>query len=424
MSKVNSGNAVWLSWGEINELTREKRIIFFGRGEWMEKSLNYLASGGDYVVDNNKYEHGQMERGLKIYSPERLQIENWEEIFIIITTSGFQEVEAQLREYGLVPGRHFCVSPSLKNYRVISRINEHKQVIYLTCSDRYLEGELKRGSGLYSFDIQSRQMKKIVNGLCHGIVEGKDYIYLVDDTVGIRVLDKDFGLREEFQLPPKSRPHGIAYCPQRELIFIAFSGRDSIGVYEGHSYKQINEIFLTGKWRSTGIAQHHVNDLCVLGNSLYVSMFSSSGNWKIGAYDGGILEIDIDSRELLMPPVVSNLWMSHSPTIISGTLFYCDSMRGKVYSGNRKLLTEFNGFVRGIVYDGEFYYIGQSMHRYVDRRQGTTNNISLDTGVFMVDDASKATKFFAMPQLTDIHAVFVPSSSIPSRSVAEVHGSL
>ena len=406
---MSRANEIWLSWEEVNRLAREKRIIFFGRGEWMEKTLNYLASDGDYIVDNNKYEHGQMERGLKIYSPERLRTENWDEIFIIITTSGFQEVEAQLREYGLVPGRHFCVSPSLKNFRAISRINEHKQVIYLTCSDRYLEGEWQRGGGLYSFDIQSREMKKLVNGLCHGIVEGKDCIYLVDDTVGIRVLERDFKQREEFQLPPKSRPHGIAYCPQRELIFVIFSGRDSIGVYEAHGYKQVDEVFLSNKWRRTGIAQHHMNDACVFNNSLYASMFSFSGNWKIGVYDGGILELDIDAREFVRS-VVSNLWMPHSPTIINGTLFYCDSMTGKVYSGSSKLMTEFNGFVRGIAYDGEFYYVGQSMHRYIDRRQGTTNNISLDTGVFMVDGTDKVTKFFAMPHLTDINTVFVPSS--------------
>ena len=413
MSGMGLGSEVWLSWGEINRVAREKRIVFFGRGYWMEKALNYLAISADYVVDNNEYEHGQMEKGLKIYSPEKLRTENWDQVFVIITTSGFQEVEAQLCEYGLVPGKHFCVSPSLKNFRAVSRINEHEQVVYLTSSDRYLDGDMQKGGGLYSFDIQSREMKKVVNGLCHGIVEGKDYIYLVDDTQGIRVLEKDFIMREKFELPSKSRPHGIAYCPERELIFISFSGRDSISIYEAHSYKQVDEIFLSNKWQRTGIAQHHMNDLCVLGNSLYVSMFSFSGNWKIGLYDGGILEFDIDSRELVMP-VVTDLWMPHTPTVIEDKIFYCDSMRGKVYSGTWDLMTEFNGFVRGLAYDGEFYYVGQSMHRYIDRCQGTTNNISLDTGIFLVDDTSKATKFFAMPHLTDINSVFIPSLSMPS----------
>jgi len=410
MGKVTLGNRVWFSGAEISRITREKRVIFFGRGEWMEKTLNYLATDGDYIVDNSKYEQGQMERGLKIYSPEKLKTENWDEIYVIITTTGFREVQTQLCEFGLVPGRHFCVSPSLKNFQTISRISEHKQVIYFTCSDRYLEGDSQKGGGLYCYYIQSGEMKKLVNGLCHGIVEGNDRIYLVDDTRGICVLDKDLELCEKFHLPPKSRPHGIAYCSQRELIFVNFSGRDSVGIYDGHGYEQVDEIFISNKWKKIGVPQHHVNDLCVYQNSLYVSMFSFSGNWKIGVYDGGLLEFDIDSREKL-GPVVSDLWLPHSPKIIEDILFYCDSMRGKVYSGTSKLMTEFSGFVRGITYDGEFYYIGQSMHRYIDRRQGTTNNISLDTGVFMVDGAGKATKFFAMPHLTDIDTVFIPSAS-------------
>ena len=409
---MSKGNEMWLSWEELNRLTREKRVVYFGRGDWMEKTMNYLAAEAAYIVDNSKYEQGQTERGLKIYSPEKLRTENLGKLLVIITTSAFQEVEEQLRGYGLVPGRHFCVSPSLKNFHAISRVNKHEQVIYVTCSDQPLEEESQRGGGLYSFDIQSREMNKIISGLCHAIVEGKDCIYLVDDAQGILVLEKDFGLHEKFQLPPKSRPHGIAYCPQRELIFVSFSGRDSIGIYDAHSYEQIEETVLSNKWQITGIAQHHVNDLCVLNNSLYASMFSFSGHWKIGVYDGGIMEFDIDSREKL-GPVVGDLWMPHNPTIIRGMLFYCDSMRGRVYGTMWNPLTEFSGFARGLAYDGEFYYVGQSMHRYIDRREGTTNNISLDTGVFMVDGESKATKFFSMPQITNIHAVFVSSSSYP-----------
>jgi len=395
---------MWFNWEEVNKLIQKKRVVFFGRGDWVDKTVNYLASTGDYIVDNNEYEHGQGESGLVTYSPEKLRTENFDQIYIIITTTGFLEVQEQLCGYGFIPGEHFCVTPALKNFHTISRINEHEQIIYLTCSDHYLEKNWQRGGGLYRFDIQSREMKKLINGLCHGIIETKDSIYLVDDKVGIRVLEKDLNQRTTFQLPLKSRPHGIAYCPQRELIFINFSERDSVGIYDTYNYTQVDEIFISDKREKIGISQHHVNDLCVFNDSLYVSMFSFSGNWKIGMFDGGILEFDIDSRKLL-GPVVSNLWMPHSPKIINGILSYCDSMPGRVYAGTHRLIIEFNGFVRGIAHDGEFYYIGQSMHRYIDRRLGTTNNISLDAGIFIVDDVNKMTKFFAMPHLTNIDTV-------------------
>lgn len=404
-----STDEMWLNWEEVNQRVRGKRVIFFGRGEWMEKALNYLVSGGDYVVDNNKYEQGQTESGLCIYSPQKLRTEERDDIFVLITTKAFQEVEAQLCSIGLVPGQHFCVSPSLRSLRAIARVNDHDQTVFFTCSARYMDGIWHKGGGFYSLSLQSGKTRKLVNGLCHGITEGEDCTYLVDDTVGIRVLTSNWFLeRERFQLPPKSRPHGIAYCPKRDLIFVAFSGRDSIGVYEADGYKLVDEMFLSGKWARTGIAQHHVNDLCVHNDSLYVSMFSVSGNWKIGMFDGVILEFDLEEPKII-PPVATNLWLPHSPTMINGILCYTDSMRGKVYVGSQKVMTQFNGFVRGIAYDGEFYYVGQSMHRYVNRRLGTTNNISLDTGIFMVDAVSKMTKFFATPHLTDINALFIPS---------------
>ncbi|NQV01549.1 MAG: hypothetical protein HQ542_02805 [Bacteroidia bacterium] len=398
-----------MTWEEINRVLQQKRAIFFGRGEWMEKGLNYIA-GADYVVDNNKYEHGQEELGLTIHSPVKLTTEVPDEIFIIIATTGFKDVIAQLTDFGFTPGQHFCVSPSLKNYHAITRIAEHEQTVYLTCSDRYLQGDNEKGGGLYSFELQSGRMEKIIDGLCHGLVEGDGRYYLVDDITGIRILDTDFKPIELFELPGKSRPHGIAYCPNRDLIFVSLSGRDTIGIYDGKDFKLVDEIKLSGKWDKTAIAQHHVNDLFVYNNSLYISMFSLSGNWKVGVYDGGILEYDIDSLARI-GPVVTGLWLPHTPVVIKGNLMYCDSMRGTVVGNSGKRLASFNGFVRGITYDDEFFYIGQSMHRYIDRRVGTTDNISLDTGIFIVEPENKVTRFFSMPHLTDINTVFIPSKS-------------
>ena len=58
----------------------------------------------------------------------------------------------------------------------------------------------------------------------------------------------------------------------------------------------------------------------MIGDSLYVSMFSISGNWRLGLYDGGIIEFDIDSLEF-KNPVLRDRWMPHNPMIIGGKLF-------------------------------------------------------------------------------------------------------
>ena len=408
MSKLQLEDKIWLNWAEINRIAQNKKIIFFGRGVWMEKTINYLVSKAAYIVDNSTYEHGEIEHGLMINNPEKLKFEDKNNFFVIITNTSINDVSKQLIKYGFSPGQHFCASPSLTNIASISRINNHDQTIYLTCSDPYDKNNLNNGGGFYSFNLQSRKTKKLLNGMCHGIVEGKDCFYLVNDLIGINILDEKFNKINSFGLPAKSRPHGIAYCHKRDLLFINLSGRDSISIYNAKNYKQIDEIFLSDKWKKTGSPQHHINDLCVLEDSLFVSMFSFSGNWKSEIFDGGILEFDINSMQK-KAPIVSDLWMPHTPTIINDTLFYCNSMYGTVHAGTSKKIAVFNGFVRGIAFDGNYYYIGQSAHRYIDRLKGISNNISLDSGIYILDDKDKVTKFFLLPHLNDINTILIPS---------------
>ena len=275
----------------------------------------------------------------------------------------------------------------------------------MTCSDRPRE-DLYKGGGLYSYNLGKRELTKIINGVCHGFVYSDDSIMLIDDLVGVRILDKELKEKTHFSLPAKSRPHGIAYSKKFEQLYINFAGRDSIGVYSAKTFENVGEIFLSEKWRRTSIAQHHLNDLYAHDDSLYVSMFSLSGNWKRGVYDGGILEVDIKTSKIL-EPVVTNLWMPHSPIILNGDLCYCDSMRGTVHNTTWKIITQFNGFVRGIAHDGMFYYVGQSMHRYVDRLEHASNNISMDTGIYLVDGHNKTTKFFSIHNLTDIKSIAI-----------------
>lgn len=394
-------DSLWLSWSEINQIQASRDLVFFGRGEWMGKSIPYLSRPAAFVVDNNKYEQGEIEDGLEIFSPERLKEDDVDKIFIIITTTSFPAVEEQLREYGFRPGTHFCISPSLKNFQLVSRINNHSQTVYFTCSD-----QPHQGGGLYSYDIETREKKRLIEGLCHGITQSGDKIIMVDDLVGIRVMNLEFETLNIFDMPAKSGPHGIAHCPDRNILFVNLSGRDAIGMYDLDTGMLIEEIPISGKFKNTGVAQHHINDCCVHDGYLYVSMFSFSGNWKIGVYDGGILQFDIDTREC-MGPVVSNLWMPHTPIVIKGLLHYCDSMRGVVSDSTWRIMTQFNGFIRGIAYDGSYFYIGQSAHRYIDRLEGTTGNISLDTGFHLVDATHKASKFYSIPDLTDINSVLV-----------------
>ncbi len=396
----------WMGWSEIAQHVQGKQLVFFGRGSWFSKAINYFTGGScaygtQYIVDNNKYEHGREEDGLPIHSPEKLLQEDKDQVFIIITTYGFEEVAQQLMDYGFKPGKHFCITPHLKDFHSVISIKNHKQTIYFTCAD-----QPSNGGGLYKLDVMSGKYERIVSGLCYGITPGKDCFYLVNDDIkGVQILDTQLHPTGSFELPYKSRPHGTAYCPKRDLLYVAFSGRDSFAVFNT-KYEMIKEVSLSNKYSKGGISQHQINDLFAYNDSLFVSMFSFSGNWKSGIYDGAILEFDIDELES-GTPIVGDLWMPHNPKMINGILHYSDSMRGKIYAGNQKILTEINGFARGLAYDGDFYYVAQSTHRYIDRCPANAANISLDAGIFVVDKEDKITRFIPTSNIISIHDLLV-----------------
>lgn len=398
--KISSSN-IWRNWQEINEISITRKIIFFGRGEWLEKSLPYLNKIAAYIIDNNRYEHGQQENGLKIYAASKINDEDPNKILVIITTTSFESVQKQLENMGLLPGKNFVVSPALKNFEVISKIQNLNQTIYFTCSD-----QASQGGGLYSFNLKKREKNLIIKGHCHGIAQDDNVIALIDDEVGVRILDKRFNTKRIIKLPQKSRPHGVSVCQKRNQVFVNLSGRDSIGIYDLDSGEGLEEIAISDKFKNHGIAQHHINDSTIYGDYLLLSMFSLTGNWKSGIYDGAIIQIDLKTKNIV-GPVAENLWMPHTPIICDGILHYCDSMRGTVINMTWKILAKFSGFIRGIAWDGHYYFVGQSAHRYVDRLQGTSQNISLDTGIYLLDPVNHITKFFSIPELTDINSVFI-----------------
>ena len=307
----------------------------------------------------------------------------------------------------LPPNVTYYVSPALKDYKAQVEIGEHQQIIYLTCSDAPNPGHPTSGGGLYSYNTENGYLRKLFRGKTHGIVRGKSAYYLVDDeSCGVVVLDIEMHQVGTFKLPPGSRPHGIGYNLKRDLIFVNLSDHDSTAVYDGQTYKKLDELHYSDKRWNFEESHHHVNDVFSYRGKLYVSMFSFTGNWKLGIFDGGILEVDIDSMKVT-GYLVRDLWMPHTPTVIDGKLWYCDSMRGRVHCGTEEAPMEFSGFVRGIAHDGRFYYVGQSLHRHPDRLRHISNNIPLSTGIYMFDKESRMTKFFSIPQLTDINTIFI-----------------
>lgn len=389
--------SLWLTWNELNRRLEDRPLVYFGAGHRMRRTAKYIAETPDYYVDNNPY----AQDGVRTCSPECL--EEQPRPFVVITTVGFLDVKAQLESYGYKEGVDFCVSPVLRDFAVLERIANHKARVLFTCSDPYNRGD-KRG-GLYELKIPSGKVTQLRGGHCHGLARGPvGCLALVNDTAGgVEILSRHMERINFIELPPDARPHGVAV--EGEWIAVAFSGLDQVALYKNFSLHEMG--YVSNKFECAGLPAHHVNDICIADGILYISMFSHSGNWKRGVFDGVILEHRLGERDAFysVPPVIEGLSLPHTPRVIDGILHFCESMEGRVWKGS-KVLATFTGFVRGIDYDEQFYYVGQSQHRHITRRLGA-DNISLDTGIFILDAETKCTRFYPTPGLTDINAVMV-----------------
>lgn len=406
-------NKIWKTWVEVKQACRDKKIIIFGKsGDWVPKTTPFLPQKGAYIVDNNLQELGNSLQGLLVYSPEKLLKEDKKSIYIIISTGSYEGVVEQLTETGFVPGEHFCVAPVINDLKLLQEIRDYKQKVIISSSDFGEKGHKrysKKGGGIYVYDIYENDYKKVVHGHFRQMEKGDNCIYAIEYTENmVYVLSNELKIIGKFPLG-YANACGAAFCPERNILFIA-NADDEICVHDVKDFKVLEKIEFSDKHKYLGKgSHHHINDLCVVDGSLYVSYFSKSGNWRKEVHDGGIDEFLISDLNRPSSTLVHDLWMPHSPKYINGALCYLESMRGKFYTGNKKIGGEFPGFIRGLAYDNRFYYIGQSETIYMSRLFGISNNIMLNAGFYLFDLDTKVSKFYPCQGLTNVHDLLVLS---------------
>ena len=164
--------------------------------------------------------------------------------------------------------------------------------------------------------------------------------------------------------------------------------------------------FISNKFTKTKIPQHHVNDHIITDGYAYVSMFSLSGNWKKGVFDGGIIQIDLSdpsNRHVVM----DDLRMPHNIEIYKSEIHVLDSLRGNLVIGDNRNVAHFSGFSRGMAYvKDSIIAIGQSKNRNHSKLIGLSNNISIDCGIIFYDILSKLSRQIILPQdIGEIHSI-------------------
>ena len=394
------------SFQELNKNLNSREIVLFGGGNISHKTARKLNNNYSFVVDNNPNMWDTQEKGKDVLNPSKIDGKE-KEYFIVICTTSFIEVSKQLVEHGYRPQYDFIVSPILNDLRVISELENHKAKMLFT-SGVPEQDDPECGGGVYELvlDGHNWEYKKLYSGICYGLIEYKDTYITVDDKKGVIQFDKDYNIILSKELNNATRGHGIGYSEVTDRFYVVSSYRDSIVVLN-NKFEQIDEIFISNKYKNLGEPQHHCNDLCIVGSSLYVTMFSYTGNWKKDIFDGVALEIDLKTNEVLNP-VITDLWMPHNISFLDGNLTVLDSLRGELKTNNVRAVGRFPAFTRGLDFDGVYYYVGQSRNRNYSKNLGLSLNISIDTAIIVFDQVTKASRTISLPQkLSEIHSILV-----------------
>ena len=393
----------------IFELIKNKTKVFmFGAGVISEKtliSLNSIKFRG--IFDNSKNLRNTTENNLKILDPRQLKKFNKNEIFIIITTTSFNDVIDQLEGYGLKKNINFCISHILKDQFVIEDIQSINQNI-LFSSGSPIEKDNKSGGGIYRVEINGDRWltKKIYSGNCFGLIKNpiNNTIIFIDTDKGILNYSENFKLIKKVNIKKGMRAHGISFCKRTQTYAVACSFQDKILIFD-KNFKLTNEFFITEKIKKIKIAQHHCNDCEISEENVYVSVFSVTGNWKKDVFDGGIIEFNARTGKKI-GSIKNDLWMPHNVRIINGTMHILDSLRGNLLFDNLSIQGNFPAFTRGLDFKNGLYFIGQSRNRNFSKNLGVSKNISVDTGIVIFDPTTKISRFINVSnKISEIHSI-------------------
>lgn len=386
-----------------NKNINKKKIVLFGAGLVAKKIIeNFDKSKISYILDNNKKLHGSYFENLKVFHPKKLKKINEKKYLIVISTTSFIDVFNQIKI--LNKKLDIFISHYLKDRIHIEYLQNLNKKILISSGLPALNKNVA-GGGLYEIDLKGDKflIKKVYSGTVHGVIKFKNGYAISDSTNGIVLLNKNYKIIKKGSYPLNTRAHGIGFSKINKNFYVACSNNDEIKVFD-YNLNYLNSIQISNKFKRYLSPQHHINDLFIKDNYLYVSMFSLSGNHKRNIYDGGVYEIDLlDYKKVNC--IYNNLYMPHSIKFMEDNFFVLDSLRGSLLKGNQ-IVASFPGFSRGMCFDGKYFFIGQSRNRNFSIINNEKNNVSIDNSILVYDPVNKFSRNIYLPStISEIHEV-------------------
>ena len=381
----------------------QRKIVLFGCGKVAEKSLKKLGKDKvAFIIDNSSAAQQSLFHGLEVKPPKTAT----KEFFVLICSTDIANISTQLVSLGLLPDIDFSCSPILNDILAVSELEQLNCKFYFTSGTFPSENTLW-GGGLYVCNVTgtSSTVERLYSGTCYGAISLHGKILFVDSERGLQSYYKG-QIEHVFDLPVGARAHGLSYNEDNKHFYISCSNRDCILELDSN-FCLTRTFHISDKYEKYSEAFHHTNDNYAMGNSLYVTMFSSTGNWKNDVFDGCVAEFDLASGERLPDPV-KDLYMPHNIKFFDGSMHVLDSLPGHLRFSNMSIQGTFPAFTRGLDYKFGLYFIGQSKNRNYSKIMGLSNNISIDCGVIVFNAESKVSRFIPLPYETgEIHAIVV-----------------
>ena len=375
--------------------------ILFGAGQIAEKELN-AGNIPFAIVDNNSELHGTTFLGIKIISPNELVSYQFDKI--IICSSSISDIIEQIVELGI--NKDCIVVSNFIGPQARTFILENYRFKGFVSSGLPSTTKSLKGGGIYSVEELDDFVKveKLYEGNTHGMIFHEGKLVFTCQGKGIVIFNVESKeIENTIPVPAGYRPHGVRIIDGN--YFVACSSADRV-LELNFKGEILNEYLLSSKKESSQTAQHHTNDLYVTEDSIYVSMFSISGNWKKGIFDGGVIEINRNTGKQCN--VITNLKMPHSVSMYDGALYVLDSYRGRVCGYDGVSIGALSGFVRGIEFHDELILVGESKNRNISKLEPRDMFSSIDTRISILDPVTKASRSISLPRgISEIHSIVV-----------------
>ena len=392
---------------EIAKRRDSLTVLFFGAGEIGLRTAKKFFRP-DWTIDNSPSlwggAYGQLD---DIRAPDSV-LTLLPEVHVVICSAAEDEMRSQLLELGVDETRIF-VSPYAKAIGPSVRLAQLEASL-LVGSAGPANQRSNEGAGLYHLKIKGEEITqtKVLSGQVHGVVDWTPGALLASTDTGVFSITRDT-LEVDFfaEIPTGVRPHGLVWNPDLGMVNVIANNRDALMAFDPNgAFIRLDYLLRGGE--ENGQAHHHMNDLAYHNGLLYVSMFSFSGSWKGGVYDGGVFAFDAKTLASI-GPVVSGAQMPHSVTFEDDQMWFCNSLPGMLTKGEHDFEIRFPTFCRGLAFAGDFVFVGASRNRNSQDAPVVTGDQirEVASGVYVTSTVNRMARFIPMKgQVPEIHCVF------------------